>query len=427
MPRRSVGSETGAGDETPTRPLGTWVAAGLSLAVIGIASLAGVFTIYGVALLAPMVYVLARLSEHAPQARTTSDLVGAVLGERFGVFVGVLQLVAYLLIAVSFARFLATAALAALLDEGVPPSIGWFAVGSVAAVMVAGILVRQLSVRGIAWIAAVLAAVAMLVYFYLAIATIATIYAGTQRQMSVLDAPATHVTYGLDAVLLGVLPLVGFEVATTVNRQARSVGRSTGLAFAVTAGCALTAAAVMSSRLFRTIHEPSWQFATVTTAYLGESAVKWLLIGSIASACAGLLALTFAAFRVAGRTTAQLGFPLPSDGVLAWVVGIIGVLLVVEWLWGGFAATTLDIVGPFVLLAVYVCAAQAAARVPSAGTRIGAEAARLYISVLVAAVVVIPLFVKNNSSELLPRLAIAGLVVVAAAAVAIKTNRLGQH
>ena len=97
-----------------TRPIGTWVAAGLSLAVIGFATQFGVFTVSAAVLLAPMVYVFARLRGHAPDARTTSDFVGAVLGERFGVFAGLVQLVAYLLLAVKFARTLAVGLLGTL-------------------------------------------------------------------------------------------------------------------------------------------------------------------------------------------------------------------------------------------------------------------------------------------------------------------------
>src|SRR5262249_35296475 len=104
---RSIGGQAGPGSETSTRPIGIWVAAGLSLAVIGFASVWGVFIVSAAVLLAPMVYVFARLRGHAPDARTTSDFVGAVLGERFGVFAGLVQLVAYLLLAVKFAGGLA--------------------------------------------------------------------------------------------------------------------------------------------------------------------------------------------------------------------------------------------------------------------------------------------------------------------------------
>jgi hypothetical protein len=94
--KRSVSGQADPGGDSFTRPIGIWVATGLSLAVIGIATQLGVFTAYAVVLLSPMVYVFARLHRQAPDARTTSDIVAAVLGERFGMFAGLIQLVAYL-------------------------------------------------------------------------------------------------------------------------------------------------------------------------------------------------------------------------------------------------------------------------------------------------------------------------------------------
>ena len=208
MPKRSVGGQADLGGETSTRPIGTWVAAGLSLAVIGITTQFGVFTVYAAVLLAPMVYVFARLHGHAPQARTTSDLVGAVLGERLGVFAGLIQLVAYLLLGVKFARLVALFAVALLekfvaAESNVP--IGWFTVGSIAAVVAAGVVIYLLSTRGIAWVAAILAAVGMLVYFYVALALVALIAAGNEPRDPGISMPATpHVTYGLVDVLLAV-------------------------------------------------------------------------------------------------------------------------------------------------------------------------------------------------------------------------------
>jgi hypothetical protein len=149
------------------------VAAGLCFAVIGFTTQFGVFTVYGLVLLAPMVYVFARLHGHAPQARTTSDLVGTVLGERPGVFAGLIQLVAYLFLSVEFARIVAVTALGGFL--GIDPPIWGLIVGSIGAVLAAGAVVYRLSVRGMAWVAAILAAVGMLVYFYVALAVVALI------------------------------------------------------------------------------------------------------------------------------------------------------------------------------------------------------------------------------------------------------------
>ena len=85
--------------------------------------------------------------------------------------------------------------------------------------------------------------------------------------------PATpYTTYGLVDVTLAISLVVGFEVVTTINRDVRSVGRSMGLALALTAGCALIVAAALSPPLFRTVHMPSdWPFPLLAPAYLGNA------------------------------------------------------------------------------------------------------------------------------------------------------------
>jgi len=393
--------------------------------VIGIATQLGVFTAYAVVLLSPMVYVFARLHGQTPDARTTSDLVAAVLGERFGVFAGLIQLVAYLVIGAKFARLVAVSLLGQFLVVDPSAPIAWFAVGSIAAVVAAGIVIYLLSTRGIARVAAILAAVGMLVYFYLALAVVTLIAAGNKPRDYSISMPATpHVNYGLADVLLGVLAVVGFEVVTMLNRDVRSVGRSMGLAFALTAGVAVTVAAALSPRLFRSIQMPSdVQFPLLVGAYLGNAGA-WLLIGSLAFGCAALLMLTFGAVRVAQRLAEQFDLPLQEGARLAAVVAIVGVLVIIEWLWAGFAASRLVDVGPLLLLAVYACAAHACARIQSARPRIAAEAARLFVWLLVAGIVVIALTrLRSDAAEWWP-VGIAGGVLLAAAAIAIKTEHL---
>jgi hypothetical protein len=401
------------------------VAAGLSLAVIGIATQLGVFTAYAVVLLSPMVYVFARLHRQTPDARTTSDLVAAVLGERFGVFAGLIQLVAYLVMGAKFARLVAVDLLGPFLVVDPSAPIGWFAVGSIAAVVAAGIVIYLLSTRGIARVAAILAAVGMLVYFYLALAVVTLIAAGNKPRDYSISMPATpYVSYGLADVLLAVLVVVGFEVVTAANRDVRSVGRSMGLAFALTAGVAVTVAAAVSPRLFRSIQMPSdVQFPSLVGAYLGNAGA-WLLIGNLAFGCAALLMLTFGAVRVAQRLAEQFDVPLQEGARLAGVVGVVGVLVIVEWLWSGLAASKLVDVGPLLLLAVYACAAHACARIQTAQPRIAAEAARLFMWALVAGIVVIALArSRSDPAEWWP-VGIAGGVLLAAAAIAAKTERL---
>lgn len=124
----------------------------MSLAVIGVATQFGRFAVFAALLLAPMVYVFSRLRGHAPQARTTSDLVGAVLGERFGVFAGLIQLVAYMLLAAKFARLLAMSMRGTFLAVQANVPSGWFVFGAILAAVAAGVLIYQLSTRGLAWV-----------------------------------------------------------------------------------------------------------------------------------------------------------------------------------------------------------------------------------------------------------------------------------
>lgn len=407
-----------------TRPLGTWLAAGLSLAVIGLAIQSGVFTVSAAVLIAPMVYVFARLRGYAPEAQTTSDLVGAVLGERFGVFTGLVQLVAYLLLAVKFARTFAMGLLGllgGLFGVETPMPIEWFAVGSIGAVVAAGVLIHRLATRGIAWVVAILAAAGMLVYFYIAIALVALIATGRQPDPSIGLLAPPQVTYGLVDVVLAVGLIVGFEVVTTISREVGSVGRSMGLALALTAGCALIVVAALSPQLFRTDRAPDWQFPWLAAAYLDNTGATWLLIGNVAIECAGLLVLLLAAVRVAHRWAEQLKLPLHNRAPLAGAIAIVTVLLIVEWLWSGTTSSKLGDVGALLVLPVYVCAAHACARTDP---RLAAKAARVLMWVLVAGVIVVPLDTQGFSAEWPPRLGIAAVVVLVAAAIASKTRRL---
>jgi hypothetical protein len=266
----------------------------------------------------------------------------------------------------------------------------------------------------------------MLVYFYLALAVVTLIAAGHKPHYYSISMPATpHVNYGPADVLLAASLGVGFEVVTTVNRDVRSVGRSMGLAFALTAGIAVMVAAAASPRLFRSIPMPCDEpFPSLVGAYLGNAGV-WLLFGNLAFGCAAPLVLTLGAVRVAQRLAEQFDLPVQEGARLAGVVGVVGLLVIVEWLWAGFAASSrLGAVGALLLRAAYACAAHACARIQSAPPRIAAEAARLFMWVLVAGIVVIVLVRSRNDAAGWWTVGIGGGVLLAAAAIAVKTERL---
>jgi len=64
-------------------------------------------------------------------------------------------------------------------------------------------------------------------------------------------------------------------------------------------------------------------------AHLGNAG-DWVLIGNLAFACAALLILTFGAVRVSQRLAEQFDLPVQEGARLAGVVGVVGVLVIVE-------------------------------------------------------------------------------------------------
>lgn len=133
MPKRSLLAqarpESGSGEYV----LGTWRAAALSMAVIAPAAWYGLGALLGAAVMIPVIYALARLRRHAPQARSTAELIGAMLGRKAGTAAGIVQLLAYLVLAAQFAATLGLQLLQ-LLSPGDDPAaiVSWLPVGAAA-------------------------------------------------------------------------------------------------------------------------------------------------------------------------------------------------------------------------------------------------------------------------------------------------------
>ncbi len=107
MPKKMVAGPTEAGGEFGVAALPTWQAAGLSLAVVvghvfnGSGAL--LFALFSVA----VIWTLHRLHAHAPQARTTADLIASVPGAAPAGAIRIIQFVAYVLIGAYTAKSIA--------------------------------------------------------------------------------------------------------------------------------------------------------------------------------------------------------------------------------------------------------------------------------------------------------------------------------
>src|ERR1700733_15340160 len=138
MPKKSVQATTQSG--SGEHLLGTWQSAGLSMAVIVTAAWYGLGALVGVAVMAPVIYALARLRAHAPEARNIAELIGATLGPRVGTAAGIVQLCAYLVLAAKFATVLGLHLVQLFLPGADPAEIvSWLPAGAVVAAILAGV------------------------------------------------------------------------------------------------------------------------------------------------------------------------------------------------------------------------------------------------------------------------------------------------
>jgi hypothetical protein len=314
--------------------LRTWQAAGMSLAAGGVAVTRGPGAVAAVVALSPMVWAFGRLHRHAPTASSTSDLIGKVLGVRAGVFVGLLQLVGYLLLAVGFSRGVGLGgALLLVHDESVTDS-WWWPVCAAGAAIVAAALIYVCRIRLVVSIAAVLAAAGVLVYFYVGLSAIARVATGAAPQPAGGVAPETGLGTSTLLIVLG-LTLLGFEAVTTLNGRMSSVSRSIGSAMAVIALGAVTgwlAVALASQTAFA--FDPKRMVQLVSDLFADAGGI-WLVASSVALGSAALLAITLAGVRVASRLTEQISQRSHVDAVTVGFAAMTAILVVVTTrVWG---------------------------------------------------------------------------------------------
>lgn len=381
MPKRTVSGSDDTGYFVPGI-LPMWRAAGLSLAVAGSAVFNGVGALGAVLVAAVVVYALERLHRQAPEAPSTGDLVGSTLGPAAARFTGMIQLTAYAVMAAGVAVSLGALSFYHSADPASAMASWWWPALSLAFVGLAAALVAVLPTRTIGAVAAALGAVGLLVYFYVGVAIIAKVLSGTvPLNIGPQSFPSALVILGT-VIPLG-LGLVGFEVASAANGRLRSVSRPLGVVLAAITVCTVTLLVAVNVAAAGGFHYEAGAFSSIAVEIFGETSRFWLLAGPVPLSCAAVLALLWAATRVAGRL---FGGGVATSTLVAVAVAVVAVVLC---RYQRDVSGLLSIVAALLLVAVYIFVAEANSRVPGASAAV--QVPRAVILATAAGVVFIPL------------------------------------
>lgn len=412
MPKRAVP----ASPEPPAAwppPLPAWRAVGLSLAPIGAAIFNGVAGLCAAAIVAVLIFAFARLHRYAPQAVSTGDLVAATVGPAAGRFTSLVQLAAYVLLGVGAALTLALQPLTGAPDLDAALAGWWWPGWSVAVVVIAGAVVAYLPTRAVGATAAALAGVGLLIFFYLALAIVARVATGTPP----MTMGSTHV----DSVLLATaaaiplgLGLIGFEAATVVSGRLESVARPVGTAVGVTALGAVALLAAANLGATGGFHGSAVNLSLIVSQFFADAGFYWFATAALCLGSAALLALMWAATRVAGRLFGS------GPEVALLVSAVMCVLAGAFSLFQDHLGRLPVAVPALLLLVVYMLVTEANSRV--AGSAAAQQAPRLILVVVTVCVVLIPLRVTDFAMLTLWPLVIAAAILAVAALLA----RLGR-
>ena len=416
MPKKQLTDSLAIDGAAPSPGLAGWQATGLALAAGAMAARAGLGTLIGAVVLAPIVYALVRLRRHAPDARSTAELVGSTLGPRGTAFAGVLQVTGYVLIAVTAAQFVGLVFVPqqAATDPLSPIEVNhWlWSLWAVAAIVVAAMLVFALPGRVVASLAAVLAVIGLLIQFYYALAVAARAMTGTVTEQIVSHDPSPTLRV-LGTLTVLAVSLFGVEVVTTRTRRGSSNGWPMSLAVGVVA--------LISAVTWWAAQQSGWggnslngsTFGIAVGEFYGDTGATVVTVGAAMFISAALLALLWGIAAVTERFDAKAS----PDTVFAGIVAAVAVLAVaviqVDW--------TLGYVGGLVLLALY-------AVVLVANSRIAADSVvswwlRFVMPVVLAAVVLLPLLWAEFSLDAVKPVFVAAVLVAAAAATALLGTR----
>ena len=341
--------------------------------------------------MAPVIYALVRLRDHAPTARSTAGLVGSMLGGRVAAFTGALQIVAYTLLAVTAAPTVGLQL--TLWTDNDPAVLGTWLWPLCSVAAAAGLATHLLPDRVIGSIVAVLVAAGMLITFFLSVAVLARVYAGTPPIPVAADPPRR----GLDtpsALIMLALVLVGFELITTRNQRIRSAGRPMGLAVAATA---LLAVVIWLADHFGGnggLRLAVDQFPLIVDHFYAGAGDLWLALAIFATGSAALLALMWAVVGVASRLAERV----PTVAITTAGVVVTALLVVTFWLSHGLG-DKFSKVAALLLLVVYVLAVEAYSRISTDST-VGWWL-RLFMPAVLAVAVVLPLLAADFAATAL--------------------------
>lgn len=412
MPKRAVPASPEPLSAWPPA-LPAWRAMGLSLAPIGGAAFNGVAGLCAAAIAAVLVFAFARLHRHAAQAVSTGDLVASTMGAAAGRFTSLIQLAAYVLLGVGAALTLALQPLTGAPDLETALAGWWWPGWSVAVVVIAGAVVAYLPTRAVGATAAALAGVGLLVFFYMALAIVARVMSGTPP----MEFGPSHVDSALLATAAAIplgLGLVGFEAATVVSGRLGSVARPVGAAVGITA--LGTVALLVAANIGATggFHPTAVNLSLIISQFFADAGFYWFATGALCVGSAALLALTWAATRVAGRL-------FGSGPEVSILVPAAMCLLAVAFCRFQEHIGRLQLTVPaLLLLVVYVLVTEANSRVE--GSAAAQQAPRLILAVVVVCVVLVPLRVTDFSLPALAPPAVTAAMLASAAVLA----RLGR-
>lgn len=376
--------------------LADWRTTALCLAAVCAGASTGLGALFGAAMFAPVIYALARLRAHAPNATSTATLVAATCGPQAGGFTKALQVTGYALVAVESAQ-----SLASLMTEQDQRFDEWpWSLSAAAVVVVAALVASVLPDGAFIALAALLALAGVATYLYFGTAVAVHVLSETGTAPLANDPtpnpPGEPDGLGVYAELaqLG-LAMVAFEVATTRLHRVRSLGRSMGLAMAVV----VVAAAVVWYATGRGGNGAfgGYYLAEEASALFGPSAGSWLHVATVAIVAAGLLAVLRGAFDVLDRGR--------------WFA-IVAALAAVATVAAGMLSASTAPVGEFVLIALYIVILVASCRIP--GGDFVTWWLRALTPIALLAVVVIPAVTALKLMALLPVAIATWLVVIAA-------------